>query len=148
MKTFWEVVKLREDAMGSPMGGAPMPGGMPGGDMGGMGGPMGGGMPPIGGGGMGGLPGGDMGGMGGPMGGAPGAAPPPVKQLKPSSVWDVLNDILDGKKVELKKDKKPSGQAGGDMLQNAQLPPEPPPQLPQGQPLMQQPPGQQPPPLQ
>lgn len=71
---------------GMPPGGLPgMPGGPPPGGL-----PSGGGMPPIGGGGMGGM---GMPPMGG--GGMGGMQAPPTTFLKTSSVWDVLEKVLD-----------------------------------------------------
>jgi len=112
MKSFWELSQqIREDAMpmGPPGGAPPMGGGLP------PGGPMGGGMPPMGGGmpPMGGPPG-----LGGPPmgGGAPGTSGP-AKQIRPSSVWEILEKIVDGKAVD--KLKKSGGQSNPGMLQGA-----------------------------
>lgn len=114
MTSFWELIqKIHEDAAmppPAPPGGAapPLPGGgaLPG-MGGGMGAPMGGG--------------GGMGGMGGGMGGgAPaGGAPAPSIQIKPSTVWEILEKILEGKPID-KPEKKPTGQPPDDMLQGNQ----------------------------
>jgi hypothetical protein len=124
MKTFWEFSQqLREDAMPPAPGGAPP---MPGGGPPGLGGPMGGGMPPMGGG----VPMGGPPGLGGPpMGGgaAPGATEP-AKQIRPSSVWEILEKIVDGKPVD--KLKKSGGQSNSNMIQGvAQPSPQPSDQL-------------------
>lgn len=118
-KTFWQINQqvLSEDAPmggGMDMGGSPPPaGGAPpiGGPAGGMGGgapPMGG--PPMGAGGGMGMP--PMGGgmdMGGPPMGGPSPGENANKQieLKPLDVWDVLNKLLDGKKIKTETPKKP-----------------------------------------
>ena len=146
MKTFWEISqKLNEEPMGMPPGGmGGPPGGMPGGGPPGMSMPPGGmGGPPMGGGlpGLGGPPG-----MGGPPMGGGGAAPmEPAKQIRPNTVWEILEKILNGKPID---DKKSSGQPKPDVLQATQPqqppqqtpPPAPPGMAPSG------PPAQQPPP--
>lgn len=134
-KTFWQInqqVLLEDVPMGGgmDMGGAPPAGGPPpmgGGPAGGLGGPppMGGG-PPIGGGGGMGMP--PMGGgmdMGGPpMGGAPpGDNANKQIELKPLDVWDVLNKLLDGKKITIEKQKKPI-QAPPNNVQSGGQPPQ------------------------
>ena len=144
MKTFWQFY----EEIGGPPGG--MPGAPPGG---GMGDPMGGGLPGMGGGappmggGLGGPPpmGGGLGGppMGGMGGGGGGAEP--ATQLKPMDVWQVLNRILDGKKIDTKIK---SGQENGDMLQGGQPPQELSPPSQPAPPMGAPPPGappQQPP---
>ncbi len=134
MKTFWEFYQLVEQDFGGappPGGPDPMGGGMPP-----MGDPMGGGMPPMGGG-M--PPGGGMGGLGGPPMGDPmgGGGQEPTVQLKPMTVWQILNKILDGKKIDTKKK---SGQNQEDMLQMPQAQgmeaPHAPPEAPPQQPMM------------
>ena len=142
MKTFWETIQLMKEDLGGAPGAPPMGGPPMGGD------PMGGGLP-----GMGGAP---MGGMGGGMGGAPMGGPPmggppmggggaePSIQLKPMTVWQVLDRILDGKKIDTKKK---SGQENPDMLQGGQ-PSEPSPPPSPTAPMGAPPPGappQQPP---
>jgi hypothetical protein len=86
-------------------------------------------------------------GMGGPPpGGAPGPLQP-ATQIKPLSAWEVIEKILDGKKIETKK-QKPSGQNNQDGVENGQppIPPPEPSQPPQPAPAMGAAPGGAPPP--
>jgi hypothetical protein len=149
-KTFWQINQqvLSEDApmgggmdmggMGGPPGGMPSPGGPPGGGMGGP--PIGG--PPMGGG-MGGPPMGGGMGLDAGMGGPPMGGPPPGDnankqiELKPLDVWDVLNKILDGKKIKVEKQKKPIQPPPNNVQSDANPP--------QGMPNEAQPPGMNPP---
>lgn len=146
MQTFWEFYNKLLEIDSSPMGGmdggappmapgagSPLPGGGP--MDGGMGWAPGG----PGAGALGGALGADpMGGMGTPVSApAGGGTAQPVKQLKPSTVWDVLNDILNDKPIKLKKDKETAGQGDQNMLQgpsqsstSSPLPAEPSPQHP------------------
>jgi hypothetical protein len=122
MKSFYDMLALLEaDALSNisapgamPPGAPPMGAGAPP-PMGGMGGGMGA-MPPLGGGGM--PPMG--GGMAPPMGGGMGGPPTPPVQIKPITVWTVVEKILTGKGEEL--DKKQSGQPQNNMLASAQPP--------------------------
>lgn len=123
MKSFHDMfMALEADALANISSPAAMPPGAP--PMGaGSPPPMGGagGMPPLGGG-MGPMPslGGGMGGMPPPMGGGMGGPPTPPVQLKPITVWTVVEKILTGKGPEL--DKKQSGQPENNMLMSAQPP--------------------------
>lgn len=132
-RTFWEISQqIMEDAPPSNMdsmgGGPPMGGGLDS-TMGG-GPPMGGGMPPMGGvspvGDMGGLGGPGMGMGGPPMGGSPngGQKTTPI-QLKPIDVWSVINRILDGKSINIEKEKK-SVQSDANPVQSNNSPVAPP----------------------
>ncbi len=127
MKTFREYLVLEADPTGG-LGGLAAPATMPGGaGMGGgppMGGPpMGGGMAPP----MGGPMGMDPMGGGGAMGGQQAQM-----ELKPSSVWDVMEKILKGKHIE---DDKKTGNDDKNMVQQQPQQSQPPQQpSPTGQP--------------
>jgi hypothetical protein len=144
MKTFLDFFLVLE---ADPLANISSPASMPGGPM-----PPGGGMPPPPmGGGMGGMmPPMGGGGMPPPMGGPPmggGMAPPatPPVNLKPITVWSVVEKILNGKGDELDKEEKPKqpGQQQNNMLASGQ-PSQLPPQLP-SDPMSQGMPAGQPP---